>query len=221
MALESDAFHRLKKLSRDYQEIKDSLNGDDDNIVVSLNSHERLNRIKKVAGIIEDPEISMEFVSQRRKEKEKGRLFDIRRGYSIDRQAVLVWQNGGKSDEYLNMLDSLKIKIPFDDPHIIVKDNLQDAIDCCIPNDAIVLAPGEYDLDDVGDLASSLSIFGLGNDPSKIVIKLNSGYGYEVVLNKGYGYFEAVTVTSKTGQGGFWIKDGASLEVKDCRMVST
>ena len=66
----------------------------------------------------------------------------------------------------------------------------------------------------------SLSIFGLGNDPSKILIKLNSGYGYEVVLTKGYGYFEAVTVTSKFGQGGFWIKDGASLEVKDCRMVS-
>ena len=72
----------------------------------------------------------------------------------------------------------------------------------------------------VGDLASSLSIFGLGNDPSKIIIKLNSGYGYEVVLTKGYGYLEAVTVTSKSGQGGFWIKDGASLEVKDCRMVS-
>ena len=72
----------------------------------------------------------------------------------------------------------------------------------------------------LGDLTSCLSVFGLGSDPSKVKINLNCGYGYEVVLTNGYGYFSNVTVTSKHGQGGFWIKNGASLEVKDCRMVS-
>ena len=72
----------------------------------------------------------------------------------------------------------------------------------------------------LGDLTSCLSIFGIGSDPSKVKINLNCGYGYEVVLTNGYGYFSNVTVTSKHGQGGFWIKNGASLEVKDCRMVS-
>ena len=73
----------------------------------------------------------------------------------------------------------------------------------------------------LGDLTSCLSVFGLGSDPSKVKINLNCGYGYEVVLTNGYGYFSNVTVTSKHGQGGFWIKNGASLEVKDCRMVSS
>ena len=83
----------------------------------------------------------------------------------------------------------------------------------CVFNEYIFYA-------NLGDLTSCLSVFGLGSDPSKVKINLNCGYGYEIVLTNGYGYFSNVTVTSKHGQGGFWIKNGATLEVKDCRMVS-
>ena len=150
MAIESEAFSKLKKLARDYQEIKDNLRNDDDNIVVNLNSQERLDRISKVAAMIENPEIAMEFAIQKRKAKENLRLFDIDRGYSIDRQAVLVWQNGGKIDEYQEILIAMKNVIPFNEPHVVVKEKLQDAIDSSVPNDVIILAPGEYHLEDLG-----------------------------------------------------------------------
>ena len=65
MALESDAFGKLKKLGRDYQEIKDKLRNNDDNIVDNLNSQERLDRISKVAAIIENPELAMELAIQK------------------------------------------------------------------------------------------------------------------------------------------------------------
>ena len=218
MALEGDTFSQLKKLARDYQEIKNAFQ--EENIVVNFNSDEKLNRISKLARIIENPELSVEFAMQARKIKQTERLFDLNRGYSIDRQAVLVWQNGGKIDQYQKILALLKNVVPFDKPHVVVKNKLQDAIDCCLPNDILVLAPGEYDLENLGDLATCLSIFGISNDPSKIRINLNSGYGYEVVLSNGYVSLEGVTVTSKCRQGGFWLKNGASIEVKDCRMVS-
>ena len=150
MAIESEVFSKLKKLARDYQEIKDDLKNDDDDIVVNLNSQERLDRISKVAAMMENPEIAMEFAIQKRKAKENLRLFDIDRGYSIDRQAVLVWQNGGKIDEYQEILIAMKNVIPFNEPHVVVKDKLQDAIDSSVPNDVIILAPGEYHLEDLG-----------------------------------------------------------------------
>ena len=150
MAIESEVFSKLKKLARDYQEIKDNLRNDDDNIVVNLNSQERLDRISKVAAMMENPEIAMEFAIQKRKAKENLRLFDIDRGYSIDRQAVLVWQNGGKIEEYQEILIAMKNVIPFNEPHVVVKDKLQDAIDSSVPNDVIILAPGEYHLEDLG-----------------------------------------------------------------------
>ena len=96
MALEGDTFSQLKKLARDYQEIKNAFQ--EENIVVNFNSYEKLNSISKFARIIENPELSVEYASQARKIKETERLFDLNRGYSIDRQAVLVWQNGGKID---------------------------------------------------------------------------------------------------------------------------
>ena len=65
MALESDAFGKLKKLGRDYQEIKDKLRNNDDNIIDNLNSQERLDRISKVAAIIENPELAMELAIQK------------------------------------------------------------------------------------------------------------------------------------------------------------
>ena len=166
MALEGDTFSQLKKLARDYQEIKNAFQ--EENIVVNFNSDEKLNRISKLARIIENPELSVEFAMQARKIKQTERLFDLNRGYSIDRQAVLVWQNGGKIDQYQKILALLKNVVPFDKPHVVVKNKLQDAIDCCLPNDILVLAPGEYDLENLGDLATCLSIFGISNDPSKI-----------------------------------------------------
>ena len=179
-----------------------------------------MERISKMAAIVENPECFEEYKNHRRQLKEKHRQFDIDRGYSIDRQAVLVWP-GGRYSGFEAFMTTAKSMIPFDDAHLVIKNSLQDAIDFSIPNDIIILSHGEYVLDDLGDLNTCLTIFGSG-EASKTIINLNSGYGFEVII-KGRGSvcnLRNLTLKSKSGQGGIWIKDGAALEIKDCLLMN-
>ena len=92
MAMEgdTDTFAHLKKLGRDYQEARDALEVED-TVLANLKLEERLGSITKLATIIENPDVFQEFKAQRRLQKEQSRLFEISRGYSIDRKAILVW----------------------------------------------------------------------------------------------------------------------------------
>jgi hypothetical protein len=133
---------------------------------------EYLEKIPKLASIIENPELYDEYKKQRRVSKEAIRRFDIARGYSIDRQAVLVW-SGGQFVGLETFLASAYKIIPFDtdQAHVVIKETLQDAIDCCVPGDVIILREGCYHLEDVGDLADCLTVFGIGDKSELFFVK--------------------------------------------------
>ena len=214
----TEGFVKLKKMCRDYQEISQKLR--DCNAAENLQLEQKLEGIPKLALVVENPATYDEYKTQLRQAKERHRLFDIDRGYSIDRQAVLVWP-GGKLSNLHEFLGEAKSQIPFDDAHIILKDSLQAAIDCCIPNDVIILGPGEYILDDLGDLATCLSIIGIARDARKTKIVLDCGFGYEIVI-QGPGSIcnlKNLTILSKGGQSGIWIRNGAALYLRDCRLL--
>ena len=216
MALEdgllSEPFAKLKKLSRLYMDLQDCEETAD--VPTALKVQQKLAEVVKLANIVENPELYGEFQYQRRLTKEKEREFKIERGYSIDRQAVLVWHGGKNLSEFIEAALAL---VPFDDPHLIVKSDLQDAVDACVPGDLIVLCEGDHILEDIGDLQVCLNLTGLSKADKTRVI-LDSGYGFELVLkNPGSSCrINNVTLMSKRGQAGLWASDGAEIVLTDC-----
>lgn len=214
----SETFMKLKTLGRHYQDTNEKLlEGKTADMRHQFALEQKLQNIAKMANITENPNALEEYKSQIRQAKEKERLFDLDRGYSIDRQAVLVW-NGGSMNDLQEFMERARKQIPFDDPHILFKNNLQDAIDCCVPNDFIVLGPGDHHLSDLGDLNTCLNIVGLAPDPRKIKVHLDCGFKNEMVFDGPATrcYLNNITLTSNTFQNAIWIKNGGGLEVKDC-----
>ena len=119
----SERLSKLKKLSRSYSHLQNSECPD---VHTAISEQQKLTGIMKLAEIVEDPERYDEFKAHRRMVKEKEREFKLERGYSIDRQAVLVWP-GGKF--LANFVKEAIDTIPFDEPHILTENNLQDAVD--------------------------------------------------------------------------------------------
>ena len=217
----NESFLMLKKMSRDYQEISQALSDSSLSMQENLKLEQRQENLVKMALIVEDPCCFAEFKSQRREAKEKERMFDLNRGYSIDRQAVLVWQ-GGHLQDLADLLKLAKDNIPFDEAHLLVKTSLQEAVDCCISNDVILLAPGAYQLENLGDLSSCLTLIGLDVDSRKEVkIVLDCGYGFEMLFQNPGSFCSLtnLTLTSKSGQSGIWARKGARVEIKDCRLL--
>ena len=148
----SEPFAKLKKLSRLYMDLQECEDTALD-VPTALKVQQKLSEIVKFANIVENPELYDEFKSQRRLAKEKERQFKVERGYSIDRQAVLVWHGGKNLSGFIEAAIAL---VPFDDPHLIVKTDLQDAIDSSVPGDLIILCEGDHLLEDIGDLQAGM-----------------------------------------------------------------
>ena len=183
-------------------------------VPTALKVQQKLTEIVKLANIVENPELYSEFKYHRRFAKEKDREFKIERGYSIDRQAVLVWKGGKNLSEFINAALAI---VPFDDPHLIVKSDIQDAVEACVPGDLIILCEGDHILEDIDDLEVCLNITGLGKADKTRVI-LDCGYGFELVLkNPGSSCrIKNVTLMSKRGQAGLLASDGAEVVLTDC-----
>ena len=208
----------MKKLARTYINIKDQINDSEDK-ESSIKLTSDLESIAKLSILIEYPAMYDELQINKRRVKDEARSFDIKRGCSIDRQAVFVW-TGGSWPQLQDFLSNGMKMVPFDGAYVVVKDTLQSAIDICIPGDVILLCHGEHILDDVGDLKSCLNIFGVGNF-NEIKLTLDCGYDYELIASGSESniYFENVTIASKIKQNGILIKDGAKITLQQCRVT--
>ena len=79
------------------------------------------------------------------------------------------------------------------------------------------MAEGDHYLDDLGDLQNCFNVVGIGRS-DKIRLFLDSGYGFELVIQDPGSSIrlENVTITSKLGQAGLWVHNGAEVTLKDC-----
>ncbi len=88
------------------------------------------------------------------------------------RQVCLVW-TGGSIQDFHNFVEESYSLAPFSlkDPHVkvAIKDSLQDAVNACLPGDAIILCEGDHVLEDLVDLKSDLTLIGTAKPYSKLI----------------------------------------------------